>query len=145
MNRDQQGKEKPLQNNEHEKKTILIVEDDPIYLKYLMYLLKKLNISVVNASSAEMALDLMQGRSVDCMLIDNDLGPGINGIKLMKTFRQQSRFKDTFIIAMTPFSVGYGGGEKLLKMGFTDCLAKPFTFEYFRKFMAHYVAINYPS
>ncbi len=145
MNRDQQRKEKPYRNNEHEIRSILIVEDDPIYLKYLMYLLTKLNLSVVNASSAEMAITLMQGRNVTCMLIDNDLGPGITGIKLMKTFRQQARFKDTNIIAMTPFSVGYGGGEKLVQMGFTDCLAKPFTFEYFKDFIARYVAIKYPS
>jgi DNA-binding response OmpR family regulator len=141
MIRNQQPEEKVVQYNSRERTSILIVEDDPIYLKYLMYLLNKMNINVINASSAEMAIDLMQDRIVSCMLIDNDLGPGINGIKLMKTFRQQSRFKDTFIIAMTPFSVGCGGGEKLLKMGFTDCLAKPFTFEYFKDFLARYVTI----
>ena len=142
MNQDQRIKEKLYQNNGHERSSILIVEDDQIYLKYLKYLLNKLNINVINASSAEMAIDLMQDRSVDCMLIDNDLGPGITGIKLMKTFRQQSRFKNTFIIAMTPFSVGYGGGENLVKMGFTDCLAKPFTFEYFKDFIMRYVTIK---
>ena len=122
--------------------SILVVEDDPLYLKYIMYILKTMNIKPIIATSGEIALDLMKDRSIDCMLIDNDLGSGINGIHLMKSFRQLPKFSKTVMIAMTPFSVGYGGGRKLLKLGFSDCLAKPFTYQNIKDLLEKYITTN---
>jgi CheY-like chemotaxis protein len=120
--------------------SILVVEDDPIYLKYIMYLLKTMNITPIITSSGEKALEMMKSQTVDCMLIDNDLGSGMNGINLMRTFRKQPKFSKTAIIAMTPFSTGYGGGKKLLKMGFSDCLAKPFTYKNIKDLLDKYIS-----
>jgi len=122
--------------------SILVVEDDPIYMKYIMYILKTLNIKPVITSSGERAIELMKDRSIDCMLIDNDLGSGISGINLMKSFRKQPKFSNTIMIAMTPFSVGYGGGRKLLKLGFSDCLAKPFTYKVIKELLEKYIVID---
>ncbi len=87
--------------------------------------LKQMNFNVISATNADEALEIMVTNDADCMLLDINLGDEISGLELMEIFREQKRFKNIPIIAVT----AYFGGDtylKLIKKGFTDYLAKPY-------------------
>jgi len=115
----------------------LVVEDDFASRQYLLLLLKKLNILPVVAETGEAALDTMQDKMVDIMLLDIALGPGISGIELGEILKQEERFETTPMVAVTAFSK-----EKLQKLdeaGFADYLAKPYTFNQLQKMLKKYL------
>lgn len=105
---------------------ILVVEDNEANMNYIKYLLKKLNISHVTATSGEEALKVLETNTVDCMLVDISLAGGISGVDFMKLVRKQDQYKKTAIIAVTAHTMK-GMRENLIKEGFDDHLPKPYT------------------
>lgn len=106
-------------------KTVLVVEDDFASRKYLQLLLKKLDYTYFAAETGEQAKALMSDKTVDIMLLDIALGPGISGLDLGVTFKAEERFADTPMVAVTAFSK-----DKLQTLetsGFSDYMAKPYT------------------
>ncbi|MCF6237852.1 MAG: response regulator [Candidatus Marinimicrobia bacterium] len=106
-------------------KSVLVVEDDFASRQYLLLLLKKLEYSAFAAETGEQALELMRGKSVDIMLLDIALGPGISGLELGSTLKQKNRFESTPMVAVTAFSK-----DKLATLdeaGFADYMSKPYT------------------
>lgn len=116
---------------------VLVVENDPFQTAYLITVLSKLGISAIAISSAEEALSIMKSINVDCMLLDIHLGAGISGLSLMEEFRQQERYTDLPIIAITAY---YGGGMKkeLLEKGFTDYMQKPYKSNQLKEMLTQY-------
>jgi CheY-like chemotaxis protein len=115
----------------------LVVEDDFASRQYLLLLLKKLNIFAVSAENGEEALDTIQGKDVDIMLLDIALGPGISGIELGEQLKQQERFSNTPMVAVTAFSKDKL--EHLDEAGFADYLAKPYTIDQLRQLIDKYM------
>ena len=104
---------------------ILVVEDDKLNMWCMLEYLKQMNFNVISATNAEEAFEVMRTNDADCMLLDINLGDEISGLELMEMFREQKRFKNIPIIAVT----AYFGGDthlELIKKGFTDYLAKPY-------------------
>ena len=60
-------------------KKLLLVEDDMITAAAEAAMLKKNGFDVVSASSGEKAIQLINTRNFDLILMDIDLGYGING------------------------------------------------------------------
>ncbi|MFC1550897.1 response regulator [Candidatus Neomarinimicrobiota bacterium] len=118
--------------------TILVVEDNEANLNYLVFLLKKLRLNVISTANGEDAIEMMENKEADGMLLDINLGSGISGIMLMETFRKDSRFQELPISAVTAY---YGGGlsEELLSKGFTDYLSKPFTFDELKNLLSKFL------
>lgn len=106
---------------------MLVVEDQPPARKFLLFLLKRLNIRTIVAETGEKALDILENRPVDCILMDISLGSGMSGVSLMKTLRQKKLFQKTPMIAVTTYE------KKNLVNGkvksFTDYLQKPYLFQ----------------
>jgi len=65
----------------HNFKTILLVEDDALIAMTQILLLKRYNYEVLSASTGEQAIKLCheQAESIHLILMDIDLGPGIDG------------------------------------------------------------------
>jgi len=117
--------------------TILVVEDKPANMRYLVFLLKRLGFNTVTAYTGEDALEVLKVNHIDCLLLDIHLGQGMSGLVLMETIRAIKKYRDTPIAALTAY---FGGGmhEVLLEKGFSDFLAKPFTINQLRELLAKY-------
>ncbi|MFQ6605513.1 MAG: response regulator [Fidelibacterota bacterium] len=119
--------------------TVLAVEDNPANMNYLLFILKKLNISTVAAASGEEAIDIMKLYRFKCGLFDINLGEGMSGLHLMEIVRQEEEYKNIPIIAVTAY---YGGGmhKKLLNRGFTDYLSKPYDLPQLQELLKQYLS-----
>ena len=123
------------------KPIILVVEDNPANMDYLLFLLNKFKLNSITATNGEEAIEIMKGNYADCMLLDINLGKGISGIVLMEMFRTKKEFEYIPIAAVTAY---FGGGlsRNLLDKGFSDFLAKPFTKDQLKFMLQRYVAVT---
>ena len=111
-------------NNNLKQATILIVDDSTISRKKLKQDLNKENfLNILEANSAEEALELIKIHTPDIFLIDM-LMPGITGNELSQKLRDTNKFKTTPIIIVTA-----SDEEKLIQesfhIGANDFLRKP--------------------
>ncbi|MCW9034390.1 MAG: response regulator [Rhodospirillales bacterium] len=79
---------------------ILLVEDNLINQKVALELLKKAQIAVTIAENGKEAVEKVQQETFDCVLMDIQM-PVMDGYEATRTIRQDERFKDLPIIAMT--------------------------------------------
>jgi two-component system alkaline phosphatase synthesis response regulator PhoP len=107
------------------KEKILIVEDDKDIIKMLEYNLKKEGFRVIAAHDGEDALDLALRQSPDLILLDLML-PGIDGLEVCKTLKNESKTGTIPIIMLTAKSQE---SDKVvgLEMGADDYITKPFS------------------
>ncbi|HMF17407.1 MAG TPA: response regulator, partial [Gemmataceae bacterium] len=78
---------------------ILLVEDHPINRKLLRDILQ-LQFQVVEAESAEKALDLLQRHSPDLIMMDMQL-PGMDGLSLVRRLKTNPKQATIPIIAVS--------------------------------------------
>ncbi len=109
-----------------EKKTILIVDDEPNILLAVEFLLQKAGHKVLKANNAEQALSLANQHFPKVMVLDVMM-PGMNGFELARQLRQNSRHQDARIIFLTAKGAqadrfkGYdSGGEVYLTKPFDN-------------------------
>jgi len=82
------------------KPRLLHVEDNQqISLLLLLYLKDKYEIESV--STGEEALSLLSEKTFDLIIVDIQLGEGINGFETSRKIRSNSRYRDIPIIALT--------------------------------------------
>ncbi len=89
--------------NEHVKDKVLIVDDTKTIVHVLSMILEKENIEVFTASSGEAALELLKTVSVHTILMDIQMGKGIDGFETCKLIKAQARIKDVPVIFLTAF------------------------------------------
>jgi len=118
-------------------KSILVVEDDFASRQYLLLLLKKLEYTSFAAETGEQALELMRDKNVDLMLLDIALGPGISGLELGATLKQEQRFSETPMVAVTAFSKDKL--DTLEEAGFSDYMSKPYTIGQLKQLLEKYL------
>jgi CheY-like chemotaxis protein len=106
--------------------TALIVEDNEEHMKYLRFLLKKLEINVVGYTSWREALKNARYYDIDFALLDINLGEGMNGFTLMELLKQKQNLKDADFISVTAYYTPEFE-EDFIAAGFTDYLPKPYT------------------
>ncbi|MCX7949085.1 MAG: response regulator transcription factor [Treponemataceae bacterium] len=107
------------------KATILVVEDDADIQELLAYNLGKEGYTVVTADNGERALELLEVTNPDVIILDIML-PGMDGTDVLRTIRQDHRFKQIPVIMATAKS------EDMdiitgLELGADDYIAKPFS------------------
>ena len=107
-----------------EKKKILVVEDDSTSRDVIYLFLKNLY-EVSFAEDGEKALKSIDGKQFDLIIMDINLGSGINGIEVTDTIRKTNGYKTTPIIAATAFAM-LGDREKFLTQGFDHYISKPY-------------------
>lgn len=108
-------------------RTILAVDDSRTNLNVLATRLGNLGYLVVQSDSGAEALDLLQGRGFDLVLLDMMM-PGIPGMHVLRELRGAPDTADLPVIMITDRS-DPAGAVQALAAGADDYIAKPFAFE----------------
>ena len=102
---------------------VLIVDDNPVNLKLVAYLVKAQGYEVDTAIDAGAALAALQARRPDVILMDLQL-PGVDGLELTRRIKADPATRDVAIIAVTAYAMT-GDREKALAAGCDDYVTKP--------------------
>jgi PAS domain S-box-containing protein len=114
------------QSNKNETKLedILYVEDD-----FSSGLLVKNNIkdicNIDIVTTGEEAVEIVKTKKYKAILMDINLGTGINGVTAAKEIRLINGYKNVPIVAITAFAM-VGDKERFLEYGFNHYISKPF-------------------
>jgi CheY-like chemotaxis protein/HPt (histidine-containing phosphotransfer) domain-containing protein len=102
---------------------VLLVEDNEFNQEVAIGLLEDAPVMVSAAANGEIAIRMLNENSYDLVLMDMQM-PVMDGLAATHAIRQNSKFRDLPIIAMTA-NVMAGDREKCLEAGMNDHLAKP--------------------
>ncbi len=107
------------------KANILVVDDTEMNLMVVKGLLKNTGMNIITATSGADALECINSKVFDIMLIDQRM-PGMDGFELLKHIRDntENQNHDKICIALTANTIE-GIREKCLSAGFDDYLEKP--------------------
>ncbi len=81
-------------------KTVLIVDDAPTVLKIVCFTLQEEGFRVVQATSADEALERLEGNVPDIGIFDINM-PGRNGIELTRAVKNHPNGRDMKIVMLT--------------------------------------------
>jgi DNA-binding response OmpR family regulator len=101
---------------------ILVVDDEPLYLRLLQINLKTEGYDVICASNGEEALDLVTNNSPDLVILDLMM-PKLDGISTCERIRQFSNIPVIMLTARGEEQDRVGG----LNVGADDYIVKPFS------------------
>ncbi|MCJ2165581.1 MULTISPECIES: response regulator [unclassified Pseudodesulfovibrio] len=104
---------------------ILVVDDEPDFLKLIERRLTKRNVDVDTVGTGEEALLFLKNTPVDVVVLDVRM-PGMNGIETLKEIRK--RFREVEVILLT----GHGSmqsGVEGISQGAYDYILKPFSID----------------
>ncbi len=108
-----------------ERKYLLIVENDRINAAVIeAYVKKDYDVDVVG--SGEAAVKKASEKQYDAILMDINLGSGINGVEATQQIRKIKGYEKTPIVAVTAFALK-GDKEEFLAKGCSHYISKPFT------------------
>jgi len=102
---------------------MIVAEDNEMNQEIISELLKKVGINVHLAKNGKEAIDLLEQRKVDGIIMDLQM-PVMGGIDATTHIKQQSKWENLPIIALTA-STMKGDKELGLSLGFFDYLTKP--------------------
>jgi CheY-like chemotaxis protein len=102
---------------------ILIIDDTPVNLRLTRILLVNEGYNVITAASAEEGLELLNSCHPLLILVDIQL-PGIDGLEFTRRVKQDPRFQDVSIVALTAFAMK-GDEQKALDAGCDGYITKP--------------------
>lgn len=107
------------------KYNVLLVEDNIENKDVITYFIKNM-CQVDTAPDGPTSVEMVKTKQYDCVLMDINLGLGMNGIKATKQIRQVPGYEDIPIIAVTAYAM-VGDREVFLEAGCTHYISKPFT------------------
>jgi len=102
---------------------ILLVEDNPINQEVARDLLGRAGVVLSTADNGQEALDCLAHERFDLVLMDCQM-PVMDGYAATRVLRQQPRWRDLPVIAMTANAM-VGDREKVLAAGMNDHISKP--------------------
>ncbi len=116
---------------------VLLVEDNAINRELAVDLLTRAGVEVTVASDGRQALDLLEARRFDGILMDCQM-PVLDGYETTRLLRQQPRLRDLPVIAMTANAL-VGDRQRALEAGMNDHIAKPIDIEQMLATLARWV------
>ncbi len=102
-------------------KSVLVVDNDAIFRKYLSKTFDKAGLQVKTANDGVSALDILETYSPDLMVIDLVM-PNIDGQTLCHVLRRRPRFKNTPIVIIS--ATAAEETADIIKIGADICIAK---------------------
>jgi PAS domain S-box-containing protein len=102
---------------------ILLVEDNEVNQELAVELLETNGMSVSVAANGQEAIDILNDNTFDGVLMDCQM-PVMDGYKATQTLREDARFAELPILAMTANAM-VSDREKALAVGMNDHIAKP--------------------
>jgi len=121
-----------------EKKTILVVEDEPAVASLMTFLLARVGYEVENAFNGAKGLELGTTRRFNLILLDVDL-PGINGFEICRELKQRWICHHTPIVFLSGNALEERR-TKAMELGAADFIAKPFIVDDFLERVALHVS-----
>jgi CheY-like chemotaxis protein len=116
---------------------IVIVDDNPLNLKMVEYLLTSSGYQVKTATNATEAMNILASCEPSLILMDIQL-PGMDGIELTSLLKSEKKYTNTPIIAITAFAMK-GDKEKALVAGFDGYVVKPIDISTLPDLLAGYI------
>ncbi len=108
-------------------KTIMVVDDDIKNVFVMSTALEEHGATVIDAQNGQEALELLQSKPVDLVLMDIMM-PVMDGYTAMKKIREDNHFKSLPVIALTAKALKEDR-EKCIAAGANDYLAKPVDYD----------------
>ncbi|MCK6604165.1 MAG: response regulator [Ignavibacteriaceae bacterium] len=106
------------------RKRIILIEDDDINQGVISsYVAKDYDVDVI--PTGEEAIEAVKSTSYDIILLDINLGEGIDGLKTLEMIREIKGYSDIPVVAVTAYALP-GDRERMLNAGCDFYIAKPF-------------------
>jgi len=105
---------------------ILVVDDEDISRRAIVYALEKAKLKSVNVEEPEQALQLLSENDFDLIFLDVDM-PGMTGYELCAKLRAMPHLKKTPVIFVTSLN-DFDNRTSSTMAGGNDFIAKPFLF-----------------
>jgi len=102
---------------------VLLVEDNAINQELAVELLGESGVAISVAEDGRKAIEMLEKASFDLVLMDCQM-PVLDGYEATRLIRQQARWRELPIVAMTANAMS-GDREKALAAGMNDHIAKP--------------------
>ena len=113
------------EKNANQKIEVLLVEDNQENKDVITYFIKnKCNVDA--AVDGPSAIEMAKAKLYDMILMDINLGLGMNGMEATKNIRKIQGYEKRPIIAVTAYAM-VGDREIFLNAGCTHYISKPFT------------------
>jgi two-component system cell cycle response regulator len=116
---------------------VLVIDDDPVNLDLMTYLLKAFGHEPLPADGAAQALETIRSREIDLVLCDIQM-PGMDGFEFLRRLHTERR-RTGPVIGVTALAM-VGDREKILSAGFDGYMAKPITPETFVQEVERYLS-----
>jgi DNA-binding response OmpR family regulator len=105
---------------------ILVVDDEAISRRAVVYALEKAHLKSVNVEDPHIALKLITENQFDLVFLDVDM-PGMTGFELCTKLRSSTHNKKTPVVFVTSLS-DFDNRTSSMMAGGNDFIAKPFLF-----------------
>ncbi len=105
---------------------ILVVDDEPISRRAIIYALEKAQLQSISAEEPNAAFKLLEEQKFDLVFLDVDM-PRMNGYELCAKLRALPQHKKTPVVFVTALS-DFDSRTSSLMAGGNDFIAKPFLF-----------------
>ena len=106
------------------KKQILVVDDEPAWLKSTAHILRKQGYQVTAVQSAAEALALLPKYQPDLIVSDLRM-PDMNGFDLLDKIKQLPRFSSTPFVFFSAID-DFHAKKVARELGAADCILKPY-------------------
>lgn len=141
--KDENAANKLSQNTNGSKFNLLLLEDDFIAQKIIKRFLKDIG-EVDIVSKVEDALQASSNKNYDAFLIDINLGEKLTGIDFVESLKEDASNKDKPKIVVTAYAMKEDR-ERLLSLGFTHYISKPFVKNEIVQLVADVLKIDHPE
>ncbi len=121
--------------------TILVVEDDCDLREALVDTLDIAGCTVIQAESAEQALEIIPAQSLDMVISDINMG-GMDGLGLLKVIRSQ--YPQLPVLLITAYG-SVSASVEAIRNGAVDYLVKPFKPQVLVETVSRYVGVANPN
>jgi CheY-like chemotaxis protein len=103
---------------------VLLIEDNPLNIEVVQKFLSKM-CTVSFARDGITAIKMSSEEDYNLLMIDINLGQGMNGVQVLHEIKKLGKFDNIPIIALTGYASD-ANKQEFLAQGFTHYLAKPF-------------------
>jgi len=106
--------------------SILVVDDEPISQRAVVYALEKAQLPATSTADPNAALKMLTDTQFDLVFLDVDM-PGMTGFELCTKLRTMPQYKKTPVVFVTALS-DFDSRTSSMMAGGNDFIAKPFLF-----------------